>query len=389
MRLKVGPAVSGDDFFDRPREIQKIIRALDSDCHILISSPRRVGKTSILYRLADNPHHNKHFIYVITQSIRTENEFYQRLYWAVVESDSLTGTATRLSHKTQDLLKQAIDKVESVKGVTLNKGRVKDYKKAFLQTLQSLRLEGMKLVIMIDEFTQTVENIMKKEGEDGAVHFLQSIREIRHDEIIKNNVLFLFTGSVGVENVAARLGVVDLIADLSSVKVNPLRDSEAVDLVTTLLENLGFKMSEALIRYMLSKIEWLIPFHIQMLLQEINNVRLEDGHQEITEAVIKTAFTNMLKHRNHFEHWQTRLRKTFKKMEYRFAEEVLCEMARKSTLSSGEILNLAVKQGVEDDYKNIIRVLIHDGYINNNDDPGVYRFNSPILKTWWYENVAN
>jgi hypothetical protein len=49
---------------------------------------------------------------------------------------------------------------------------------------------------------------------------------------------------------------------------------------------------------------------------------------------------------------------------------------------------MAVKRGIEEDYKKIIRVLMHDGYINNNDDPEVYRFNSPILKTWWFKNVA-
>jgi predicted AAA+ superfamily ATPase len=89
-RNKVGPPVSGEDFFDRPKEINKIMRALKTDHHILISSPRRVGKTSILFRLADMGEENYYFLYLITQSINTENDFYKRLYWAIVDCDSLS-----------------------------------------------------------------------------------------------------------------------------------------------------------------------------------------------------------------------------------------------------------------------------------------------------------
>jgi len=55
-----------------------------------------------------------------------------------------------------------------------------------------------------------------------------------------------------------------------------------------------------------------------------------------------------------------------------------------------EIINIASKHSLdEDEAKEIIHSLVYDGYINNNDDVKIYRFNSPILKMWWYKNVAN
>ena len=42
-----------------------------------------------------------------------------------------------------------------------------------------------------------------------------------------------------------------------------------------------------------------------------------------------------------------------------------------------------------DNSQDVIKALIYDGYINNNDDAKIYRFNSPILKMWWYKNVTN
>ena len=378
MKNKVGPAVSGVDFFDRPREIKKILRALESETNVLISSPRRVGKTSILYRLADTAEDNYHFIYVITQSVNTESAFYKRLSDAILKSDSLTSSATRVSSKTRDFLKKTIDRIKSVKGVELNPGVETDYRERFIGILKSLQLDGAKIVLMIDEFTQTIENIMRKEGEAKAIHFLQSMREIRQDEEMRKEVLFILTGSVGLENIVARLASVDLIADLNSVKVNPLSEKEAKEMIHAIFKATALSIGDEQISYVLEKIEWFIPFYIQLFVQELTNVCADKETSRVTKPMIDTSFKEMLKHRNHFEHWQTRLKKSFKKEAYKFAEEVLSVAARKKAITANEILNLAVRFDVEEKYKPIIHALMYDGYVNNNDDPAVYRFNSPI-----------
>jgi hypothetical protein len=57
-------------------------------------------------------------------------------------------------------------------------------------------------------------------------------------------------------------------------------------------------------------------------------------------------------------------------------------------MKSNEIIDLSVKYNIRDSYKNLLNTLIYDGYINNNEDPKVYRFNSPLLRQWWRNNVA-
>ena len=42
-----------------------------------------------------------------------------------------------------------------------------------------------------------------------------------------------------------------------------------------------------------------------------------------------------------------------------------------------------------EDYKDIVVSLVYDGYINNNENIKIYRFNSPILRMWWRKYVAN
>ncbi|MCY7360258.1 MAG: hypothetical protein LH609_22945, partial [Rudanella sp.] len=70
MRNVIGQAVSGDDFFDRPQLVNKIRRAIRNGNQIYLSAPRRVGKTSIMNYLMDNPGENEQFVYAITQSFR-------------------------------------------------------------------------------------------------------------------------------------------------------------------------------------------------------------------------------------------------------------------------------------------------------------------------------
>ena len=55
-----------------------------------------------------------------------------------------------------------------------------------------------------------------------------------------------------------------------------------------------------------------------------------------------------------------------------------------------EIGALAAECSLGDDQRRyVIQTLMHDGYINNIDDPGTYRFNSPLLQLWWLRNVAS
>ncbi len=52
MPIRLGNKADGDDFFDREREREDLWRHLEGN-HIILSGPRRLGKTSLLQRLAE------------------------------------------------------------------------------------------------------------------------------------------------------------------------------------------------------------------------------------------------------------------------------------------------------------------------------------------------
>jgi predicted Ser/Thr protein kinase len=109
----------------------------------------------------------------------------------------------------------------------------------------------------------------------------------------------------------------------------------------------------------------------------------------ISIEILDEAIKNALKHAIHFRHWFDRLRDAFKGNEFSFTKELLNRVSEFQRITSSEIVDLSIHYGIENVYNDIINALKHDGYINNNDDPKVYRFNSPLLRKWWYCNVAN
>ena len=179
LKIKTGQAVRGEYFFDRDDEIKELRRKIESGSSILISAPRRVGKTSLMLYILDNPGEDYHAIYLITESVNSENEYFKRVFDIIVET--ALGRKDRFFSKASTVLKDVSTRIKSVgqNGVELNENSKLNYFEELINLIKPLDLEGNKLVIMVDEFAQTLENIINAQGTDKAVHFLQSNRELR------------------------------------------------------------------------------------------------------------------------------------------------------------------------------------------------------------------
>lgn len=385
MRTKttVGQVARGDKFFKRDSEIDKIINQIEKDSNILISAPRRVGKTSLMRYIQDNSQENYKIIYLDTESVNNENEFFKKLLNELIrEFESLK--------KYTLLIKSILPRISGVgkDGITLNDKELK-YFSELSNFFNNLDLGNSKLIIMIDEYAQTVQNILNDEGKDKAINFLQLNRELRQNFLGKN-VQFIYAGSIGLENVVSKIGRTSDINDLKSIKVNPLEEKEVKKLIEQITKDSYLIFEDDVINYIIQRIEWLIPYYIQILIDEID--QSEDKRTSeiiVTNETIDKAFDEMLEHRNYYSHWHDRL-KNSKKNEYNFAKEILNFASENEKITSSEIFNISQKYNDDDfDYKEIMTELKYDGYLNNNENIKEYKFNSPILRIWWYRNVAN
>ena len=88
MRNITGAVAEGADFFNRTSEMAKFWRDLDTD-NLLLLAPRRVGKTSLMRRMAaESEAHGFTTIFVDVSDCADELRFVQRLYSAILDSNS-------------------------------------------------------------------------------------------------------------------------------------------------------------------------------------------------------------------------------------------------------------------------------------------------------------
>ncbi|MCJ8268176.1 MAG: hypothetical protein MJK04_02125, partial [Psychrosphaera sp.] len=266
-----------------------------------------------------------------------------------------------------------------------------DYYAECQRIFEALGEKDKKIIVFIDEFPDTVSNILEKD-KSLAKRFLQQNRDLRI-AYSQTHLQFVNTGTTGQKNVVKKLDKLDLVNDLMEIPIPPLSKDEAKILIQRL--TLGFKqeisdfdINTTVIDYILEKITWRLPYYMQIITNELFDY-FEDHEQAIDKTTVDLILAQIVqsksRHADYFENWKRRLKSGLQRQEYSLAIEVLSYIAKNEQIEYAVYHDLAVKHAIEDD-KYVLDVLVHDGYIS--EDNKNYGFNSFLLKEWWYINVA-
>ena len=113
MRNITGAPAEGDDYFERPSELERLLRNLDNGSNLRLNAPRRVGKTSLVLRLCQEWRSNgDHAIFVNVEDTVDELSFSQKLLSALGAANLQPDIVTRCqlwiskARKTTGILKQ-------------------------------------------------------------------------------------------------------------------------------------------------------------------------------------------------------------------------------------------------------------------------------------------
>lgn len=390
MKNIVGQIASKEDFYYRKREIKRILQNLDAGANLQIAAPRRVGKSSILYHLKDNPPQGYICLYIEVESARSINEFYRKIYREIFKSEAVS-TGKRIGEQFKANKGGFWSRLKGISvagvGIDFNDAPEVNYEEELTNLLSGLDLGGDRLVLMIDEFPEVILNIAEDNNGDTveARKFLQSNRELRNQPEIRGKVQFVYTGSNSLNVTVANLDASVLINDLASVPVDPLRNEEAADLITQVLSTYQYSIQQDQILHALSRIEWNIPFYFQLLIQEIiNQIEPEES---ITNQLIDESFLKIMEQRNdhYFEHYVRRLKRVFNETQLKFVQRFLNQLAQAESISKAQMHDMAHGLLSESETKRVLDILKYDGYVISVDENN-YKFNSPILKQWWYNH---
>jgi len=265
--------------------------------------------------------------------------------------------------------------------VDLGKAEV-DYKETFFDLLNELMVHNEKVVLFLDEFPDVVLRLNEKQGEDEAIQLLNDVRSLCHDEKFKNTFILILLGSVGLAHIVKKItGRSHKINQTHKVFLPLLNKEYAIAFLNFLIEGASMQLDEPVKEYLLNKIGNYIPFYIQLIVEECDDILRKDQRPTLYSKDVENAYNNLLIKNEHFQDWDERLSKYFHD-KYQFLNQVLARCADNDSLSLLEVYDIAVAHNIEIEWKaNIDDILIADGYIY--ELHGHYYFNSPLLRDWW------
>lgn len=391
--MSTGNIVTGEDYFPRPADERKLWRHLSDGAHILLLAPRRVGKSSMINRLKDQPNPGYAVIYVFVQACHSEQGFYQKMLREIYRSDHIK-KSEKIKNKLSEWAK-SINFSLSVSPTNIEvelgeeKGETKIISHEMIRDVlyESLKLSEDTIIIAIDEFPDVLEKISEEHGKKGVEQFLSGIRALCQDPEFNEKVQFILTGSIGLDTLAEKLAVTDLINMLVNMSVRPFKDVQAIEFIDFYLQKrcpeltLDLETKQAIIE----EVSWNMPYYIGLVCGQLIDI-FDEEERQIESSDVKVAINNLFSPamKTVFSHWRDRLNR-LEKIERLYAQQVLDMVSKANTsVVYGDLFNLSQHTDFIEEVNSryVINCLLHDGYLYQPED-NTYQFTSPLLKRWW------
>jgi hypothetical protein len=375
-----GDAATDERYIRRNHINDAFWREVEKGNHILFVAPRRVGKTSIMMDLAINCPDGFACIYQNIEGVRSKNEFYQRLL-DLIEECFTKSKFKEARDAIADLFKKFKFKEISTSGITVERSDL-DYEKELRLLIPELKKAKVHTVIFLDEFAEVIYKLHRKGSKEDAIEILHFLRELRSAGDFKHFTL-VFAGSIGLEFVIRTIDRPKLINDLHPIVTGPLTKNEASQLIRQLTRDATIRLSKSLIEYLIDKVHYLLPYHIQLMLEEIDWLAFQNKSSLITPQIVDEAFQRVVDNRGRFEDWLERL-KNYHADPFPFINDILKYAAHNGSITLQQVYNKAADErfGRTDDYMKFLDMLRQEGYFIENPSH-VYSFISPFLQQFW------
>ena len=234
----------------------------------------------------------------------------------------------------------------------------------------------------MDELPEVLSNLYKKGRSQEASGILDRLRQWRQNPALRQHFSLVLAGSVGIHHIVKTIeGRTADINDFDIVPFEALTRTEAADYVTWATQGATVQYNQPLLDHLLSKINYFIPYCINLMLDEIDKAARKAQHPAISPQDIDVAFDTVVKNSDHFKEWKNRLFDYFSKEEAGFLNDTLIYIAHRQTINQRQLYDLARKHGKEDQYMELVQGLERDGYLTEQDDRFI--FVSPFLQAFW------
>ena len=395
--IVIGRPARGDDFFDREKEQRQIWTRLNDGNNLLLLAPRRVGKTSLLYRLRQSAWGEGWLAaYASVADARNEGEFLERLIRGIsIEKESARALAPLRQGRWKKLFghfRSAFDEVSLGElGVKLRELPPQEWSAVARDLKQALPAVRRRWLIMLDEVPVFVMTLLRADPSGArARDFLTAFREIRQGtaEQEEDPIQWILAGSIGLDNLARRYSMVGTINDCAPFELGAFTPEVADEFLRALAIAVQLDLGPEVRAHLRERAEWLIPHHLQILVASLRD-RCEETDSQPNVELVDAAFEAVLGHayRSYFDHWSVRLGEELGSPDDAYAKRVLTVAARVRAGATASVLSQALAAEIADPDRRaevlpwLLDVLARDGYLIEIE--GRWRFRSPLLREYW------
>ncbi len=227
-----GGTVAPADVVGRDELISEALRLIDQGNALLMTDPRRMGKTSVLRRLQFLSAHPRHTVLIDYEGVRSVDDFLRSTAGALSDH-------TSLGSRMRNAVSSFFDRTE----IETRRFRLsRDYEsrspnevlRSLIERVDRQLRDDEKLILALDEVPLAVANIARSENAQAANLLLQTLRSQRSRRPSK--IGWLITGSVGFHHVLRLANATEgAVNDLYSLHCGPLDEDAATDLAASLL----------------------------------------------------------------------------------------------------------------------------------------------------------
>lgn len=392
MRNITGSPVENRDFFDRPRDVARLQRELANGANLLLTAPRRVGKTSLVLRLCELERAaGRSAVFLNVEGCHDELAFAERLVDGLSEEGLHPEALSRVSLVFRKARQAFSGMKVGAAGVDMEMGSAEDSDHSTLgRALESIfrRIEkdGKPVLLAIDEIPELLLALGREErGTERVSRLLHWLRALR--QTYRHQVRWIFLGSIGLDSFVDDRNLRKTINDLTGLSLEALDPDEADRFLAELGASNDLPLTDEQRARIIKRVGWPLPHHLQIVFHAL----VDSGTTKADAAAVDAAFEHLLQPSNlsQFDTWRQRLDEQFGQSDATAAKDALRHLCQHvNGRSRAQVLNaLMATRGaadaavVDDQLARLLQMLLRDGYLL--ESKGRYAFRSFLLREYW------
>jgi len=373
--------------FDRDKECERFWRLFDKGKNILMLAPRRVGKTVLLNRLKEESEsHKYHAIVLDVQGYHDEKSFFRQMCAAIQEE---IGFGKAILTSFADRFKRIVSGNEisdDWRNILLNT----DWKTFADHLLAQLVEQKDKTpwLFLVDEVPIFIRDLFKTEGQGKTHDFLYTLRNLC---LKYRQVRWLFTGSIGLDAIARRIGVEGALVDMEIETLEPFDKETAARFLEHIADKNSCSFETPAIEKIVERLGWLSPYYLEKIGEAACDCAFVG--QPISAQTAEKAVDSLLElsRRTYWATWREHLDKNFEEPERTHLFTLLSLISTSDSVRSDTLLaalNKSSESVNELKLCEYLDTLEADGYLSAEENNTRYRFRMNLLREWWVRYVT-